>query len=180
MYEMTNNKVILRGKLQDNFVFFEEREGKNLYKGTVIVKTIQRRYEDQIDILIDEEQLLTKEVSDKKVELKGEVELDRGSCNILAKKLQYLKEEYEPDLNFIFLEAYIIKKPWKRGKCTILSVAINQQHNLSYIKCICSGKMAEMVIGFPVGKMIKLNGKICTKRTKKKNISEVLVYHIEK
>lgn len=180
MFEITNNKVMLRGKLQDNFVFCEEREGKNFYKGTVVVKSIQRRYEDQIDILIDEEQLLEKEETDKKVEIKGDVDLDRGSCNILVKKLQYLKEEYEPDLNFIFLEAYIIRRPWKRGRNTILSVALNQQHNLSYIKCICSGKMAETVSGFPVGKKIKLNGKIVTRRKKEKNINEVLVYQIEK
>lgn len=180
MYEMTNNKVILRGKLQDNFVFFEEREGKKFYKGTLVVKTVQRRYEDQIDILIDEEQLLAKEENAKKVEVKGIVDLDKGTCNILVKKLQYLKEEYEPDLNFIFLEAYIIRKPWKRKKNTILFVVLNQQYNLSYIKCICSGKMAERVRGFPVGKKVKLNGKILTKRIKEKTVNEVFVYQIEK
>ena len=180
MFEMTNNRIILRGKLQNDFVFYEERDGKNFYKGTVAVKSIQRRYEDKIDILINEEQLVIKEENCKKVEVKGEVELDKGSCDILVEKLQYLKEEYEPDLNFIFLEVYIVKKPWRRGRSTILSVSLDKQYNSSYIKCICSGSMAEMVSGFQIGKKIRLSGKLVTIRRNKKNINEVLVYQIEK
>lgn len=181
MFEMTNNKVMLRGKLQNDFVFFEEREGKKLYKGTITVKSLQRRYEDKIDILIEEEKILSKKKNDKKVEIIGELNLNRGRCDILVKNLQYLKEEYEPDLNFVFLEAYLIRKPCKGEKNTILSVALNQKSDASYINCICTGIMAERVRGFQVSeKKIKIDGKIVTRRRNKRSIKEILVDQIER
>lgn len=180
MFEMTNNKVMLRGRLQNDFVFFEEREGKKLYKGTIVVKSLKRRYEDKIDVLIEEKLLLKKE-NDKKVEIRGKLDLNRGRCDILVKNLHYLKEEDEPDLNFVFLEAYLIRKPCKRKKNTILSVALNQKSSASYINCICTGLMVDRVNGFQVSeKKIKINGKIVTKRSNKRNIKVVLVDQIER
>ncbi|MBQ2937747.1 MAG: hypothetical protein IJE05_02545 [Clostridia bacterium] len=179
MFEITNNKVMLRGKLKDDFAFYEERDGKKFYKGTVAVKSLQRRYEDQIDVLINEEQLLERENAYKKIEIKGEIELNKDKCNVLAQKLHYLKEEYEPDLNFIFLEAYVIRKPWKKGQNVILAISLKSQQNSPYIKCVCSGNIAKRVSGIQVCKKVKLDGKIVSKRRKEGYINEVLVCQIE-
>lgn len=179
MFEFANNKVMLRGKLKDDFIFYEERDGKKLYKGTVTVKSIQRRYEDLIDILISEEKLQEREAAYKKIEIKGKIELHRDKCNVLVQELHYLKEEYEPDLNFVFLEAYVIKKPWKKRKNVILSISLSSQQYSPYIKCICSGNIAKRVNGIQVCKKIRLNGKLVSKRKKDGYINEVLVCQIE-
>lgn len=177
MLEITNNKVMLRGNLQTDMSFYEEREGKKIYKGTVAVKSLKRRIEDEINILVSEEILLEKQKDDKKIEIIGEIELDKGKCNVFVKKMHYLKEEYEPDANFIFLEAYIMQKANKKGKNAILTIALSPE-GATYIKCRCSKRISERVSGFQVGRKVTIDGKIISKRKNKKLINEIVVYQI--
>ena len=179
-----SNKVVITGRIENEFEYCHEVMGNNYYRTRVIVERFSGT-EDFVPIVVSD--LLIKKYSIKKpikgkfVEIVGQFRAynrwgEDGRKHlelflfVMAINIYEDRLKETVDANLIFLNGYLCKPPVYRvtplgRRITDLLIAVNRPYGKSdYIPCIAWGINAKMASEFEVGDRLKLYGRIQSRR----------------
>ena len=179
-----NNKVIISGTVASEPEFSHEVYEETFY--TFMLKTPRlSETHDIIKITISEKFLATEkiEVGDY-VTIHGQFRSynnfsgtgNRLILTVFVKSIQKCNypDEYDRNLNSIYLNGYICKKPIYRTtpfgrEIADILLAVNRSYNKSdYIPCIAWGRNAKYAEGFEVGNNVIIKGRIQSREYQKR------------
>ena len=172
-----NNKVLLVGTVDGNFVLDHEVYGEKFFKTFVNSKRASEVF-DRIPILVSEKILDSSvDYDGLTVYVTGELRsfnaIDRRLClNVFANSLEVVDESTE-HINTIYLDGFTCKKPYYRttpkGRLiTELTLAINRRFGKSdYLPCITWGRNASLMSKIDVGTRIVAEGRIQSREYQK-------------
>lgn len=175
-----SNKVVITGRIENEFEYCHEVMGNTYYQARVKVERLSGT-EDFVPIIVSD--LLIRKYSKKKpikgkfVEVAGQFrshnrwgEDGRKHLElflfVMAINIYEDRLEETVDANLIFLNGYLCKPPVYRvtplgRKITDLLIAVNRTYGKSdYIPCILWGVNAKMASEFEVGDKLELYGRI--------------------
>jgi len=178
--QMNNNKVYLRGVVEDEPVFSHEIYGEGFYELNLSVARLSE-HKDIIPITVSE-RLLENEAFKvgKEVAIRGQFrsynkvmgERSKLMLTVFVRELAELDED--KNSNIIELTGYICKPPiyrttpFKREIGDIL-LAVNRAYNKSdYLPCIAWGRNARFIKGVEVGEKVSIIGRIQSREYQKK------------
>lgn len=181
-----NNKVWIKGKISNEFEFFEiGNDGVAYFRNEIVINRISGKT-DKISILIPKDLIEIKDYIISKgvtVEICGEfnsknwVGKDKKShldLFITVTAIRKLFEKEKININNIYLDGYICKPVKCRDtplgkKIADINVAINYDYKeSSYIPCIAWDNDARFVSDLNVGDRIKIFGRIQSRKYFKK------------
>lgn len=169
--QMTNNKVMLRGKVVTEPAFSHEVMGEGFYDFKVSVPRLSGQ-EDIINVTVSERIMDGEEIKPGNiVSINGQyrsynkLEEDRSRLLLTCFVREFIQDEGEY-INHIELTGHICKQPvyrmtpFKREICDVL-IAVNRAYNKSdYIPCIAWGRNAKFIKNLAVGEKITVAGRI--------------------
>lgn len=178
--KIQNNQVTLIGTFDEEINFSHELFGEKFYK--IFLKVSRASEEiDTIPVMISERLIDLKDYIGQKVKVTGQFrsynkEGSDGkrhlSLHVFAREVKKM-EEISLDNNKIVLDAYTCKpvtyRITPRGReIADLLLAVNRPYEKSdYIPCIAWGRNAKYAANFPVGKYIKIKGRIQSREYEK-------------
>ena len=180
---MENNFFRMFGKIISGFEFDYKVCNERFFRSKIEVMRLSGKM-DVIPILVSEKLINPNEnyigktaeivgfIHSYNLRIKNENHL---LISAFAKEI-YIKES-EEDVNEVYLDGYICKKPryrvTKHGRdVSDIFLAVNRKHNKSdYIPCICWGKDAKFSGSMEVGTRLQIKGRIQSREYNKK-ISE--------
>jgi single-stranded DNA-binding protein len=178
--QMNNNKVYLRGVVEDEPVFSHEVYGEGFYELNLSVARLSE-HKDIIPITVSERLLENESFKvGKEVAIRGQFrsynkvmgERSKLMLTVFVRELAELDED--KNSNIIELTGYICKPPiyrttpFKREIGDIL-LAVNRAYNKSdYLPCIAWGRNARFIKGVEVGEKVSIIGRIQSREYQKK------------
>lgn len=180
MSENERNRVTLSGRVVSPFKFSYKAGDKSIYSTFVAVER-KSGVCDTIPIDIEESYIEDSSWKGKTVLVSGFMHSynahNNGHSRLLLSVMSDtfdFTDEVSDELNEIFLDGFICKKPIYRKtpfgrKITDLLVAVNSENGTSnYIPCIAWGKNAKFSAGLDVGTRIQLHGRIQSREYQKR------------
>lgn len=184
-----NNHLVLVGKVTSDKSFSHEIYGEKFYYFDLSVPRLSGN-DDIIPITISERLLLEQDLEiGKKVTIEGqfrsynsyENERNRLVLTVFAKEIKFIENQEEEievnkdnSTNEVTLNGFICKKPIYRQtpfgrEISDLLLAVNRAYNKSdYIPCIAWGRNARFCENIPVGKEVKILGRVQSRKYEKK------------
>ena len=175
------NRVSLIGKLVTPFELSHSTHDENFYKTEIKIPRTSGT-EDIIPIVIPEETInLNKDYNGIDIQIVGQFrsynEDNRLILFVFASEIFpiYIEEISESEMNQIYLNGYVCRKPTYRrtpgGRevCDIL-LAVNRSYNKSdYIPCIVWGRRARTAAKLDIGDNVHFNGRVQSREYIKEN-----------
>ncbi len=173
-----NNKVMLAGRLLEDFVFFRRGRETDYYTSHLCVYR-NTGSEYTIPILVPESLIPSKRnAKGLSVEIQGEFRSynyseglkNRTFMLVFVHQLESL-ERYEnlPGMDQIYLDGFVCKTPYFRRvsgmkEVTTVILAVNRIYKRTdYIPCIFWNDAARTAAGFSVGTHLSVWGEICSR-----------------
>ena len=183
-----SNKVFITGIIESEFEFSHEFLGERFYKTKVRVQRLSGEY-DLVPIIVNEK-LIKKDVSvkNKFIEVMGQfrsfkkIKLEitkRMKFFLLAKKIN-IYDNYEDveflNANVLYLDGYVCQTPFFKVtpngiKITELHLDVHGKYGTYIIPCIAWGYYAVESSDFPIGKKLRIYGRIQSRIYFKKDVS---------
>ena len=184
MEQINMNKVWITGRMVENLKLHHKYENVKFYESQIVAKR-KSGVEDFIIVIFSEEILKDDEIIEgAHLRIKGEFRSrnypgEDGKRHLylycLVREYEILSENSEnADINNIEFEGYICKKPIYRitffgREITDIMIAVNRSFGRSsYIPCILWGRNARKTANLEIGQKLKLQGRIQSKKYKKK------------
>ena len=179
---VTNNKAIIIGTIEDEFVFNHEIYGEKFYTFTLRIPRLSGTY-DNIRVMISERLIINGIFSiGDKVEITGqfrsyncnEPDGNRLILTVFARDIVSVPDSDGKNPNQLYLNGYICKAPVYRTtpfgrEITDLLLAVNRSYNKSdYIPIIAWGRNARFAKELQVGDNVKVRGRIQSREYQKK------------
>ena len=182
---MTNNQVTLSGQIASAFEFSHEVYGEGFYRAFISVNRTSGAV-DTIPLIVSERLVdVSQDYTNENVCICGQYrtynrqEENKNSLVINVFVTEFILEAEQSDVNEIYLEGYICKKPTFREtpfgrQISDFIIAVNRNYSKSdYIPCICWGRNALFMSGLNVGDYIQLSGRIQSREYVKDNQTHV-------
>jgi len=183
-----NNQVTIMGEVVGDFVFSHEIFGEGFYMVDVEVARLSESF-DVIPVMVSERLLdVSGDYKGKNLCVMGqfrsynrhEEKKNKLVLSVFAREIEFLDTiEESAKTNQIYLDGYICKEPVYRKtplgrEIADLLLAVNRPYGKSdYIPCICWGRNARYVSGFPVGSRCLVWGRIQSREYMKKLSEEM-------
>lgn len=180
--KIENNRVTVSGEIVSDFDFSHEVYGEKFYTTKLAVER-KSGTKDIVPIMASDRLIKIEDMTGKKVKVSGqfrsynkhEGDKNRLVLSVFARNFEVLEDlPFTNDVNEIFLDGYICKKPNYRetplGReiCDIL-LAVNRPYGKSdYILHIAWGRNAAFAGGLEVGARLQIEGRIQSREYRKK------------
>ena len=178
---MTSNHVMMNGVVCSGLCFSHISYGEQFYEMEIAVRRSSGR-EDLIPLMISERLVDTsRDLTGRSVSVIGQFRsynhTDGQNVHLILRVFvqdikvygdseEVLPENFNDQLNSIFLDGYLCRKPvyrvTPRGReIADIMLAVNRPyHNSDYIPCICWGRNARYACGLEVGTHLRMRGRI--------------------
>lgn len=179
---LTNNKVLISGKLDSNFTYSHQLFGETFYQTTLKIKRLSG-CQDFIPVIVSDKLIdVTQKNAGRFLTIHGQFHshnyYENGRTHlklyIFAQEIQMLEEKDAHYENKIFLDGYLCRPPvyrltpLKREIADFL-LAVNRSYGKSdYIPGICWSDNAQEIATYPVGTRVTLSGRIQSREYVKK------------
>lgn len=178
-----NNNIQIGGKIVKEPVFSHEVFEEKFYKFYLETKRLSQSY-DELPIIVSERLIDINELKEGTlIKVEGQFrsynQLNNGKSklvlSIFAKEIIKSDDEKIITLNDATFVGYICKNPIYRKtplgrEIADVLIAVNRSYKKSdYIPCILWGRNAKFCETLNVGAMVKLNGRIQSRKYEKKN-----------
>lgn len=177
-----NNRVAVSGEVVSSFDFSHEVFGEKFYTTKLAVER-SSGVKDTIPVMASDRLIKIEDMTGKKVKVSGqfrsynkhEGDKNRLLLSVFAREFEILEDlPFTDDVNEIFLDGYICKKPncretpLGREICDIM-LAVNRPYGKSdYIPCLAWGRNAVFAGDLEVGTRLRIEGRIQSREYKKK------------
>lgn len=166
----TNNKVVIAGRIRDNFKFSHRQPGTRIKVFRTNVRTEVNGKRDTVPILVPETLLISTCVKDMWVAVAGVINIYRGvktdgrrykDVTVKASECYFFKERIE-NANIVFLKGELVKDAYsKNGTKAELTLRVDRRNSYArdYVPCVAYGKSLEKALRMKAETKISLYGR---------------------
>ncbi len=170
---VSDNTIILSGRIISNFEFSSEVYGEKFY--TIFVSCVRKsNTEDSIPVIVSERVIKPDKYNGKFVDVQGEIRsYDKWAKEKSNLKVYvfatYVAVKDEPNdernKNSVILTGHICRKPTYRllgtkKEISDFIISVKRRYNKSdYIPCVCWGRMAKYAFTLKVGTQVSVVGR---------------------
>lgn len=178
---MTSNRVVINGVVCSGLCYSHVSYGEQFYEMEIAVRRSSGK-EDLIPLMVSERLVDTnRDLTGLPVSVTGQFrsynKTDGKDVHLILRVFvqditvyaggeESLPEEFNDQLNSIYLDGYLCRKPvyrvTPRGReIADIMLAVNRPyHNSDYIPCICWGRNARYACSMAVGTHLRMRGRI--------------------